>query len=71
MRAIRWVITGVAVVALGSAIATWVSPNFDDAQANSDRQTVNCLASRLTLDDQKRIAQFADSQRLRFTVARV
>ncbi|WP_240975732.1 hypothetical protein [Paraburkholderia aromaticivorans] len=38
-----------------------MSPNFDDAQANSDRQTVNCLASRLTLDDKKRIAQFADA----------
>ena len=61
MRTIRWVITGVAIVALGSAIASWVSPNFDDAQANSDRQTVNCLASRLTLDDKKQIAQFADA----------
>ncbi|WNC90145.1 hypothetical protein RI103_01925 [Paraburkholderia sp. FT54] len=61
MRTARWVVTGVVVVALGSAIVSWVSPNFDEAQANSDRQTVNCLSSHLTQDDKKQIAQFADA----------
>ena len=42
-------------------IATWLSPNFDDAQANTDRQTVDCLTNRLTPDDQTQIAQFADT----------
>lgn len=50
-----------AVALVGGGVVNWVSPNFDDAQANTDRQTVNCLVSRLTPDDKKRLAQFADT----------
>lgn len=49
-----------AVVLVGGAVAMWLSQNFDEAQANTDRQTVECLTSRLTQDDQARIAQLAD-----------
>ena len=61
MRTTGWLGVGLAVALLGGAIVNWVSPNFDDAQANTDRQTVNCLTSRLTPDDKKRIAKFADT----------
>jgi hypothetical protein len=50
----------VGVVLVGGAVATWLSQNFDDAQANTDRQTVDCLTNRLSQDDRLRIAQFAD-----------
>jgi hypothetical protein len=49
-----------AVLLIGGAAATWLSPNFDEAQATTDRQTVNCLTSHLTQDDRAQIAQFAD-----------
>jgi hypothetical protein len=60
VRIIGWVGTGLAVVVVGSAIATWLSTGFDEAQANSDRQTVDCLTGRLTQDDRAAIAQSAD-----------
>jgi hypothetical protein len=60
MRTTKWLGTGLAVVLIGGAVATWLSQNFDEAQANTDRQTVECLSSRLTQADQARIAQFAD-----------
>jgi hypothetical protein len=60
VRIIGWVGIGVAVVLIGTAAATWLSPNFDEAQANTDRQTVNCLSSHLTQDDRAQLAQFAD-----------
>jgi hypothetical protein len=50
----------VGVVLIGGVVAVWLSQNFDEAQANTDRQTVECLTSRLTQADQARIAQFAD-----------
>ncbi|WP_342030495.1 hypothetical protein [Paraburkholderia sp. SG-MS1] len=56
----RWLGTGVAVVLVGGAVATWLSQNFDEAQANTDRQTVECLTNHLTQHDRARIAQFAD-----------
>jgi hypothetical protein len=49
-----------AVALVGGAVATWISPTFDEAQANTDRQTVECLTNRLTPDDHALIAQFAD-----------
>ncbi|MFL9963990.1 hypothetical protein PQR02_23580 [Paraburkholderia sediminicola] len=44
----------------GAAVATWLAPGFDEAQANTDRQTVECMTNRLTAEDQAQIAQFAD-----------
>jgi hypothetical protein len=49
-----------AEVLVGGAVATWLAPGFDEAQANTDRQTVECLTNRLTADDHAQIAQFAD-----------
>ncbi|KAA1005880.1 hypothetical protein FVF58_28205 [Paraburkholderia panacisoli] len=60
MRIVGWLVTGLAVVLAGGAVATWLAPGFDEAQANTDRQTVECLTNRLTADDQAQIAQFAD-----------
>jgi hypothetical protein len=45
----------------GGVIATWIAPNYDDAQAATDRQTVNCMLNQLTPDDKQQIAQFADT----------
>ncbi|HEX7908131.1 MAG TPA: hypothetical protein VF534_08580 [Paraburkholderia sp.] len=64
MRTVGWLAAGLAVVLLGGAIVNWVTPNFDDAQANTDRQTVECLTNHLTPDDKKRIAKFADTNDL-------
>ena len=49
-----------AVVLIGGAIAASVAPNFDAAQARTDRETVRCLASSLTQQDREQIARFAD-----------
>jgi hypothetical protein len=64
VRIIGWVGTGLAVLLVGGAVATWLSPGFDEAQATTDRQTVNCLTSHLTQDDRAQIAQFADKNDL-------
>ena len=64
MRIIRWVGIGLAVAVVGGAIATWLSTGFDEAQANSDRQTVECLTGRLTQEDRAQIAQSADKNDL-------
>ncbi|OAJ59677.1 hypothetical protein A6V36_27180 [Paraburkholderia ginsengiterrae] len=64
MRTIGWLGTGLAVALVGVVVVNWVSRNFDDAQANTDRQTVECLTSRLTLNDKQRIAKFADTNDL-------
>jgi hypothetical protein len=56
----RWLGTGLVVVVIGGAAAAWLSSGFDDAQADSDRQTVECLTKSLTSEDQAQIAQFAD-----------
>lgn len=60
MKIIGWVGVGLAVVVVASAAATWLSTGFDEAQANSDRQTVDCLTGRLTKEDRATIAQSAD-----------
>jgi hypothetical protein len=60
VRIIGWVGIGLAVVVVGSVAATWLSTGFDEAQANSDRQTVDCLTNRLTAGDRASIAQSAD-----------
>lgn len=50
------------MIALGCGIAAiWTDPNFDEAQANTDRQTVDCLTNRLTPEDKRHLAQFADA----------
>jgi hypothetical protein len=56
----RWVGTGFVVMLVGGAAAVWLSSGFDDAQADSDRQTVECLTRSLTPEDHAQIAQFAD-----------
>ncbi|MFT4070115.1 hypothetical protein [Paraburkholderia sp.] len=60
MRVIRWVGVGVAVALVVGVVATCVTPNFDEAQARTDRQTIECLTGRLTKQDRANIAQFAD-----------
>jgi hypothetical protein len=55
-----WLGTAATVGLIGSAIAAWVSPNFDAAQARTDRETVRCLVNSLTQDDRTRMAQFAN-----------
>ncbi|NYH17361.1 hypothetical protein [Paraburkholderia bryophila] len=50
-----------AGVALAAGVVVWMLPNYDEAQAATDRQTVNCMTSALTLDDKRRIAGFADT----------
>lgn len=57
----KWlgVVLGVALV--GGVAVAWLAPNYDDAQAGTDRQTVNCMENHLTLDDKRHIAQFADT----------
>ncbi|WP_345889900.1 hypothetical protein [Paraburkholderia sp. Cy-641] len=60
MRIIGWVGTGVVVALIVGGVATWVSPNFDEAQATTDRQTIECLTGRLSQEDRASIAQFAD-----------
>jgi hypothetical protein len=60
MRISGWLVTGLAVVLVGASAAIWLAPGFDEAQANTDRQTVECMTNRLTADDQAQIAQFAD-----------
>jgi hypothetical protein len=56
----RWVGIGVVVAIVVGVVATWVAPNFDEAQATTDRQTIDCLTNRLTHDDRASIARFAD-----------
>ncbi|MCC8404991.1 hypothetical protein LJ655_24465 [Paraburkholderia sp. MMS20-SJTN17] len=60
MRVIRWVGIGVVVAIVAGVVATWVAPNFDEAQATTDRQTIDCLTSHLTQEDLANIARFAD-----------
>ena len=57
----KWVGWALGIALAGGAIATWLTPNYDDAQAATDRQTVNCMLNQLTLDDKQQIAQFADT----------
>jgi hypothetical protein len=56
----RWVGIGVVAAIVVGVVATWVAPNFDEAQATTDRQTINCLTTRLTHEDRASIAQAAD-----------
>jgi hypothetical protein len=56
----RWVGIGVVAAVAVGVVAMWVAPNFDDAQADTDRQTIDCLTSRLSREDRASIAQFAD-----------
>jgi hypothetical protein len=51
----------VGIVLIGGAAAVWLSPNYDDAQATTDRQTVNCMVSQLTPSDKQQLAHFADT----------
>jgi hypothetical protein len=51
---------GVAVAIVVGVVTTWIAPNFDEAQATTDRQTIDCLTGRLTKEDRADIAQFAD-----------
>jgi hypothetical protein len=60
MRIVGWLGTGLAVVLVGGVVATWLTPGFDEAQANTDRQTVECLTNHLTSEDRVQMAQFAD-----------
>jgi hypothetical protein len=52
---------GVAVALACGIVAIWSGPNFDDAQASTDRETVDCLARQLTPEDKRQLAQFADA----------
>ncbi|KXU88154.1 hypothetical protein CI15_13550 [Paraburkholderia monticola] len=56
----RWVGIGVVAAIVVGVVATWVTPNFDEAQATTDRQTIDCLTSHLTHQDRADIARFAD-----------
>ncbi|WP_233832257.1 hypothetical protein [Paraburkholderia sp. ZP32-5] len=60
MRVIRWIGAGVAVALVVGVVVTWIAPNFDEAQATTDRQTIDCLTNRLSKEDRANIAQFAD-----------
>jgi hypothetical protein len=53
-----WVVCAALICAGGVA---WLSPNYEEAQAGTDRQTVDCMVKQLTQDDKRNIAQFADS----------
>ena len=56
----RWVGIGVVAAIVVGVVATWVAPNFDEAQATTDRQTIDCLTNHLSHEDRASIAQFAD-----------
>ncbi|WP_233803573.1 hypothetical protein [Paraburkholderia sp. HP33-1] len=56
----RWVGIGVVVAIVAGVVVTWVAPDFDEAQATTDRQTIDCLTTRLTREDRADIARFAD-----------
>ncbi|MBC8748973.1 hypothetical protein F6X42_21000 [Paraburkholderia sp. WC7.3b] len=56
----RWVGIGIVGAIVVSVVATWVAPNFDEAQATTDRQTIDCLTAHLAREDRANIAQFAD-----------
>ncbi|OLL29677.1 hypothetical protein BTH42_21285 [Burkholderia sp. SRS-W-2-2016] len=55
-----WVGTAAVVAIAVGAVVTWVAPNFEEAQATTDRQTVDCLTSHLSQEDRANIARFAD-----------
>ena len=59
----RWVGIGVVAAIVVGVVATWVAPNFDEAQATTDRQTIDCLTNRLTREDRADIARFAGHER--------
>jgi hypothetical protein len=46
---------------IGAGVVAWLSPNYEEAQAATDRQTVDCMVKQLTLEDKRNIAQFADT----------
>jgi hypothetical protein len=50
-----WIGLGILVLI---GVAHWYTQDFDDAQAATDRQTVNCLTTQLTQDEKQRLAQF-------------
>ncbi|WP_329601719.1 hypothetical protein [Paraburkholderia antibiotica] len=52
--------TAVVVALVVGVVAAWVAPNFDEAQATTDRQTIDCLTSHLSSEDRANLAQFAD-----------
>lgn len=54
----RWVVWAAL---FGAGVVAWLSPNYEDAQAATDRQTVDCMVKQLTQDDKRSIAQFADT----------
>ncbi len=54
-----WWVLGAALV--GAGAVAWLSPNYEEAQAATDRQTVDCMVKQLTQDDKRSIAQFADT----------
>ncbi|WP_018420117.1 MULTISPECIES: hypothetical protein [Paraburkholderia] len=60
MGIIRWVGVGVVAAVVVGSVATWVAPNFDEAQATTDRQTIDCLTTHLSHEDYADIARFAD-----------
>ena len=54
----RW---GLVASLIGAGVVAWLSPNYEEAQAATDRQTVDCMVKQLTQDDKRSIAQFADT----------
>ncbi|MEX3898182.1 MULTISPECIES: hypothetical protein [Paraburkholderia] len=56
----RWVGIGVAAAIVVGVVAAWVAPDFDEAQATTDRQTIDCLSTHLSHADRADIARFAD-----------
>ncbi|WP_262414691.1 hypothetical protein [Paraburkholderia sp. UCT2] len=60
MGLIGWVGIGVVAAVVVGSVATWVAPNFDEAQATTDRQTIDCLTTHLSHEDHADIARFAD-----------
>ncbi|CAE6789321.1 hypothetical protein R69927_04500 [Paraburkholderia domus] len=57
----RWGWWGLGAALIGAGVIAGLSPNYEDAQAATDRQTVDCMAKQLTQDDKRSIAQFADT----------
>jgi hypothetical protein len=53
----RW---GLVASLIGAGVVAWLSPNYEEAQAATDRQTVDCMVKQLSQDDKRSIAQFAD-----------
>ncbi|WGS49511.1 hypothetical protein LFL96_17405 [Paraburkholderia sp. D15] len=60
MTITKWLGWAVGIGVAG-AVTVALVPDYDEARAGTDRQTIDCMSSQLTLDDKRRIAGFADA----------